>query len=128
VSPRLKIRLKALDFLVLGLGAAAIAFSAAFVYGSRGAESEVVITGKTMELVYPLKTDRSVEVPGPLGTTLVRIEGGRVRIEDSPCPNKTCIAAGAIGQPGQWVACLPNAVLVRVEGASKEAGVDVGTW
>ena len=121
-------RLKPLDIVILGLSAAAIAFSAALVYGHRSGEENVSISGKGGDFVYPIKTDRRIDVTGPLGITDVVIEGGKVRIEDSPCPNKTCIAAGAISQPGQWIACLPNAVFVRIGGDTKESTVDAGTY
>lgn len=121
-------RLKILDLVVLASCAAAIAISAAFVYGGDHDAPRVVISGKGGEWVYPLDKDRQIEVAGPLGLTLVAIEGGAVHIEDSPCPNKTCIAAGAVRDPGQWLACLPNAVFVRVEGGKKEATVDASVY
>jgi hypothetical protein len=35
---------------------------------------------------------------------------------DSPCPDKICVAAGAIVRTGQFIACLPNRVSVTLEG------------
>lgn len=117
------------------LDAAAILVSAAAIFfSSRGAvlaagRPEVVVSDGSNEWVYPLDTDRAVEVSGPLGITIVHIHGGMVRIESSPCPNKTCVAAGDISKPRQWVACLPNQVFVRVEGGSAhDDGIDAGAW
>jgi hypothetical protein len=124
----MKIRLKLLDYLVIVLCGAAIAFSALQIYSKAGSERKVVITGRDGEWIYPLDKDRHVDVEGPIGATVVAIEGGKVRIEDSPCPNKTCVSSGAVSEPGQWVACLPNQVFVRVEGSSSEANADVGTY
>ena len=121
-------KLRLLDWIVLVACAAAIAIAAAFVYGGGNEAPRVVISGKDGEWVYPLDKAQHVEVRGPLGSTLVGIEGGAVRIEDSPCPNKTCIAAGSIREPGQWLACLPNAVFVRIEGGKKEAAVDASVY
>ena len=121
-------RVKSLDVVILVACAAGILFSAARVYGSASSEPSVSITGKGGEWVYPLKQDRKVEVEGPLGATIVEIAGGTVRVEDSPCPNKTCVASGAISRPGQWVACLPNAVMVRIDGSGGKASVDAGTY
>ena len=49
----------------------------------------------------------------------IEIKDGRVRITDSPCPNKTCISQG-------WhnpLVCLPNKVMISVEGeTSVKAG------
>lgn len=64
---------------------------------------------------YSLNEDRTVEVPGPLGVTQVQIKSGRVRIQSSPCPNKTCIQMGEFGDGGGCLICLPNEVIVGVE-------------
>jgi hypothetical protein len=54
-------------------------------------------------------------VPGPLGVTAVEIEGARVRIVESPCPGKVCIARGWLEHAGDAAICLPNKVAVYVE-------------
>jgi hypothetical protein len=88
----------------------------------------VISDGKD-EWLYPLDASRDVEVPGPLGTTVVEIKDGNARVLDSPCPNKTCIAAGEISLNGQWLACLPNRVFVRIEGGPSDGDtVDAGVY
>ncbi len=72
---------------------------------------------------YPLNEDRRVEVPGPLGVTEVTIKEGRVRIQSSPCPHKTCKAMGDIGTEGGILVCLPNEIIVRV-GNGQPNGLD----
>lgn len=125
---RVKFSIKPLDIVVIVLAAAAIGFASLSVYGKKNAAPEVVISGQGGEWVYPLKDDRHVEVEGPIGITVVAIHDGKVAIEDSPCPNKTCVAAGAISEPGQWVACLPNQVFVRVEGSLNAKQIDAGVY
>ena len=117
-------RLKPLDFVIAFAAAAAIAFASSYAYGPGGGEPSVVVKGRDGEWMYPLSVDRTVEVAGPLGETVVEIRGKAVHITDSPCRNKTCIAAGFVSKPGQWIACLPNRVFVRVEGGATNAGVD----
>jgi hypothetical protein len=67
-------------------------------------------------------------VEGPIGHTHVVIEGNRVRVTESPCRDKICIAAGWIEHTGEWTACLPNRVFVRVEGGERDDGVDAQTF
>jgi len=105
-----------------------VAASAIWAYGPQSGDAKVVIKAQGGEWIYPLSIDREIKVPGPLGDTLVGIHDKTVRIEDSPCPNKTCVAAGAISKAGQWIACLPNQVLVRVEGGSEDAGIDASVY
>lgn len=124
----MRIRLKSLDYIIIVVCAAGIIFSAMQIYSKAGSEKKVVISGRDGEWIYPLDKDRHVTVEGPIGETIVAIEDGKVGIEDSPCPNKTCVTSGAIAEPGQWVACLPNTVFVRIEGSSSEAKADAGTY
>ena len=63
---------------------------------------------------YPLDRDRTVEIAGPLGTTVIRIEGGRAKVIASPCPHKLCIRMGDIGSEGGIIACVPNEVVISV--------------
>jgi hypothetical protein len=65
--------------------------------------------------VVPLDEDRIINVPGPLGKTTVEIKGGRVRVLDSPCPNKTCVSQGWVEGPGETIVCLPNRVSITVK-------------
>ena len=121
-------RLKPLDIIIAVVAVGAIAIGAASAYGPGGGKLSAVLKGRGGEWVYPLSADREVRVAGPLGDTIVEISGKTVRIIDSPCPNKTCIAAGAISKPGQWVACLPNQVFVSVEGRRANDGIDASVY
>lgn len=114
----MKSRLRALDLFALLGGIAAVAAVSLVVYTGSAGPPEVRISGRGGEWIYPLDHAEEIEVPGPLGSTWVHIEDGRVRIERSPCPNQTCVAAGSIAGVNQWVACLPNEVFVRIAGSA----------
>jgi len=73
------------------------------------------VDGKVV-FTAPLASDRQVSLPGPLGTTELQIAQGQARIIASPCPNKVCIHMGAISDRGELLACVPNRLLVRIEG------------
>lgn len=72
---------------------------------------------------FPLANDRVAHVEGPLGTTEVEIRQGRARIVRSPCKLKVCIKSGYIQYADRLSACLPNKVVVRIEGNSQR-GLD----
>lgn len=112
------LRVRPLDLVIILASAAAFVASALGVYGNAG-PSSLVVSGEAGEWLYPLSVDRTVSVPGPLGETVIRIEDGGARIVDSPCANKTCVAAQAIRKPGDWTACLPNGVFMRVDGSEE---------
>ncbi len=65
---------------------------------------------------YALNHDRVISVKGPFGETKVQIEGGKVRILSSPCPNHYCVKMGEISAGGATLLCVPNQVVVRVGG------------
>ncbi len=95
-----------------------------YAYGGRNTAGDVVIEASGSQWIYPLDVDRREAVPGPLGKTIVVIGGGKAWVEDSPCPDKLCVHMPAISRPGQWIACLPNRVFVRVRGSSDQS-VDI---
>lgn len=64
----------------------------------------------------PLDRETTVNVEGPLGTTVVKVEEGKARIISSPCPRKLCIRMGSISKAGEMVVCVPNKVVVRIKG------------
>lgn len=66
---------------------------------------------------------RSLVVDGFQGESHVEIEGGRVRMVDSACPDKLCVRTGWISRPGQSIVCLPNRVVIEI--VSGEGGPDV---
>lgn len=69
----------------------------------------------------PLDEPRAVALEGPLGTTRLAIRDGTVCVEAAPCPHRVCIGMGAIGRAGELVACVPNDLLVRIEGGPPSA-------
>ncbi len=88
-----------------------------------GNSVRIEVDGK-LRYSLPLDEDRTVEVQGPAGTTEVEVRAGRVRISDSPCPNRLCVRQGWISKGA--VICLPNRVVVTVGGFG-ERGVDAIT-
>lgn len=126
---RRAMRLRSLDFVAIAAAVAAIVVASAAAYSGGGGERRAVVTGRSGEWIYPLDADRTIEVSGPLGSSRLEIHDKSIHFADSPCPNKTCIAAGSIREAGQWLACLPNEVFVRIEGGEKNAGgIDAGAY
>jgi hypothetical protein len=68
---------------------------------------------------YPLDSDQTIRVAGPLGESVVRIEKGKVRMESSPCPEQICQSMGSISRIGSSIACLPNRIFIRIDGQTR---------
>ncbi len=121
-------RIRFFDVLALIIALAAIGGFSVLAYTGGSGPGQVVIEASGARWIYPLTEDRTVSAPGPLGDTIVVVSGGKAFVKDSPCPDKLCVLAGAISKPGQWVACLPNRVMVSIRGGSAEQSVDVTSF
>ena len=105
---------RALDILIIILVAVAGIFLTVRGLGQKG--SRVVVNAAGVKFEYSAELDGTYTVAGELGPTTFEIKDGRVRIIDSPCPNKTCISQG-------WhnpLVCLPNKVMITVENETEQ--------
>jgi len=98
------------------------------VYTGIGDHGVVKLKGESGEWVFPMDTVETTGISGPLGDTVITINEGAARVTSSPCMNQTCVAAGAIRLPGQWLACLPNRVMVYIDKGTSSDDVDATTW
>ena len=89
---------------------------------SGGTEVEIR-AGDLIVGTYPLGHDRTIDVQGPLGITVVKIKKGRASIVSSPCPHKVCVNMGDCGKEGGVIVCVPNEVVVRI-GSGRTDGLD----
>jgi hypothetical protein len=121
------VKLKLFDILAVCLSLSIAGILAAEVYGRDNAPARVMIRNEDSTLVYPMDAERTVPVEGPIGITEVRIGDGWARVASSPCPDKLCVKSGMLRRKGDWSACMPNKVFVRITGVS-ESGVDAGTY
>lgn len=95
---------------------------------SQGAGVQVVVSSDDNILfVAPLNQDQLVELSGPLGITRLQISAGAAQVLSSPCTQKICIGMGQVRHSGDLLACVPNRLVIRIEGetAGSEVGYDL---
>ncbi len=70
-----------------------------------------------------LSEDREIEIKNPEGkvTNLLRIENGEAYMVSADCPDHLCMKQGRISHTGEALVCLPNRVVVTVEGDEESA-------
>ena len=108
--------------LLLAVSLAGVAWLATAPGGTR----VVVTSGDRTVFTSSLDQPRRVSLDGPLGPTLVVIENQEVLIASSPCPRKICLSMGPAKQTGDLLACVPNHILVHIEGpVNTEATYDL---
>ncbi|ABI55707.1 NusG domain II-containing protein [Alkalilimnicola ehrlichii MLHE-1] len=107
------------DRLVLVIAISGVALLYPWLWDGREGEAETVRiwAGDSEYARYPLDRPRTVEVPGPLGTTVVEIADGGARVVSDPGPRQICVRAGRLDTPGDQALCLPNRVAVEILGA-----------
>ncbi len=109
------------DLVVLALGASVVGASYAAFWGDRTAGTEaVVFVDKAQVATLDLALAGDHEVRGRIGISRLRVEAGRVRFVDSPCPGRICVHSGWLARTGEVAACLPNGVVVEVSGGERE--------
>ena len=117
------------DIAIILLAAGLTVFSAFTSYAKPQKTSQVVIRGQIQEWIFPLSAEETVTVRGPIGNTTIKIRGGEAWVESSPCNNQTCVAQGHIRQQRAWAACLPNNVLLIIEGTNEPGNApDTIAW
>ncbi|MBI2502087.1 MAG: NusG domain II-containing protein [Candidatus Latescibacteria bacterium] len=103
------------DWILAALLVALSLGSQAFL-GRRPPGSEVVVERDDRLQRWPLSLDQILYLDGPLGQSRVEIAGQRARILSSPCPEQRCVLQGWIHRRGEVAACLPNHLVLRIEG------------
>ena len=78
-----------------------------------GNQVEILVDGKHWAS-HDLFSTTQVEVPGNLGPSTLIINAGKIRFLESPCNGKQCVHQGWLEYGGEFAACLPNRISVRI--------------
>lgn len=96
-------------------GAAVLAFRHFSALGERAVievENRVVWTVTLTSGAEP----RQLVVQGPLGDSLIGVDGPHIFMIESACPDKVCVHMGRKSRAGEVIVCLPNRVVIRILG------------
>ena len=107
------------DWLVVLLGAALVAGSVPLFWQGGMADRAIVRQEGKVFAEVDLKAKRQLEVPGPLGTTVIAVEPGRARVVADPGPRQYCVKQGWLMRPGEIAICAPNRVSLQITGRTK---------
>lgn len=110
------------DWLVAGLAGLAVAVSFPLLWRGGQADRAVIRVDGRVFAEYPLDASRRIDVPGPLGTTVVEIQPGRARVFSDPGPRQYCVRQGWLDRGGAVAICAPNHVSLLLMG--RQGGYD----
>ena len=108
------------DYLVVGLAVLACALSAIKLLQAGVPDRVVVRAGGEVFATLPLSASRMLEVPGPLGVTVVEVQPGRARVASDPGLRQYCVLQGWLHRAGSVAICAPNQVSVSLTGGRGE--------
>jgi hypothetical protein len=120
MNKKMALKVKPLDVLIIAVSLAATAAAFISAYKNNKGRTQLLIQTPYGTYAYDMSQDRTIDVQGELGISRIQIKKGKARFLESPCPNKTCIQCAPVSKTGEWTACLPNRVFIRVEGTSDD--------
>jgi hypothetical protein len=112
--------LKPGDYFTLLVGGLCTIWITVVVWSGGAADKAIIRSGGKIFREVSLSRDQQIEVPGPLGTSIITVEKHRVRISSDPSPRQYCVRQGWLQQAGEIAICLPNEVSVELTGGKKQ--------
>ena len=73
---------------------------------------------------YPLSQDGVFLLNG--GSNTLVVSNGEAWVSEANCPDKVCMGMGKIRRNGELIACLPNRLIIVIDGG-EQAEVDART-
>ena len=88
-----------------------------------GTDVTVTLDGETYG-IYDLMLDKEIVVENGENTNVIVISGGQVYMDSASCKNQVCVEHAPISRAGECIVCLPNRLVVEIEG-NEGGGIDV---
>lgn len=108
------------DWLTLLLGGLSVVSITLTLWNGELADRALIRSGGKVFKEVPLSRDQQIEVPGPLGVSIITIEKRKARITSDPSPRQYCVRQGWLKNAGEIAICLPNEVSVELTGGQKK--------
>ncbi len=84
-------------------------------FSKKPAKAEIYYKSQLIETVDLVKgKDKTFSIPQSDHVVFHLSADGRIRFEESDCPDKICIKTGWLDKVGQTAACLPNEVFLKI--------------
>jgi hypothetical protein len=107
------------DWLTLMLGSVCVVLLILKLWSGELADKAVIRSGGKVFREVSLARNQKIEVPGPLGISVIAVENRKARIASDPGPRQYCVRQGWLQQAGEIALCLPNQVSVELVGSHK---------
>lgn len=119
MKPSISCKFNRLDLLLsLLIALAAAALALLFFLRASGGEVRAVNIRDGSAAPYSLTLDAPRRVQLADGHITLVIERDGAYIEHADCPTQDCVRTGKITRAGESIVCLPNRVIVTLEGGA----------
>lgn len=108
------------DVVVAAAGLGVCLYALATLWRGGVPDGAVVRAGGKVVARVDLASARTIEVPGPIGVTVVEIRPGRARVASDPGPRQYCVRQGWLTQAGAVAICAPNEVSLSLTGRAAD--------
>jgi hypothetical protein len=112
--------LRAGDVFVALAGLLVCVYALLSLWRGGAPDGAVVRAGGKVVAEVDLARERFIEVPGPLGVTIIEIQPGRARVASDPGPRQYCVRQGWLTQAGAVAICAPNQVSLSLTGRAAD--------
>lgn len=89
-----------------------------WIGGQAGGKVVAYVDGETYA-TYDLHESASYVVDTKRGQNIFVVEDGKVKMKEADCPDGLCVKQGAISKTGETIVCLPNRVVIEIEGGQE---------
>lgn len=107
------------DWLTLLSGGVFVMVITVTLWSGNLADKAIIRGGGKIFREVPLSLNQQIEVPGPLGISIISIQNRKARIASDPSPRQYCVRQGWLQQAGEIAMCLPNQVSLELIGGRK---------
>ena len=107
------------DWIVLLLGMLFTVWLAETVWRDGAADKAIIRSGGKTFREVSLRRDQTIDVPGPLGVSVITIHNRQARVVSDPGPRQYCVLQGWLKHAGEAAICLPNQVSLELSGAQR---------
>lgn len=103
------------------LGVILFVVTAVRAQNTRGEVAVITVDGDVFG-TYSLDEPQTISITDENGevTNTAVISDGEIYMDDADCPDKLCVKQGTIHGAGRSIICLPNRVVISVEGGGSD--------
>lgn len=120
----MKFKMRPLDYFILLIFLAVMGFAAMKVFTKKSGSRILMVQTQGERYAYSMEKNMRLEFSGPCGKSIIIIENEEAWFEHSDCENRICVESGKISRPNQWAACLPNGIIIYIEGEEEKESLD----